>query len=45
MNIIKTFNITAELDQMLKNAKEILGCNETVILKNALLFYLRRILK
>lgn len=45
MKIRKTFNITAELDEMLKNAKEILGCNETVILKIALLFYLKRILK
>lgn len=41
----KTFNITPELDALLKEAQRILDCTEANILKNALLLYLRQILK
>lgn len=43
--IRKTFNITKELDLLLKEAQKILDCTEANIIKNALLFYLKQILK
>lgn len=45
MKIKKIFDITQELDEMLKEATKILNCKETVIFKSALLMYLRKILK
>jgi hypothetical protein len=41
----KTFNITNELDEMLKEAQKILDCTEASIIKNALLLYLKQITK
>lgn len=41
----KTFNITDELDALLKEARKMLDCTEANIIKNALLLYLRKILK
>jgi len=41
----KTFNISKELDLMLKEAQKILDCTEASIIKNALLFYLKHILR
>ena len=40
----KIVNISDEMDLLLKEASKILECTETSIIKNALLFYLRRIL-
>ena len=45
MKVRKTFNISEKLDKMLKEATEILDCKETIILKSALLMYLRKLLK
>ena len=42
--IKKILNITPELNDLLKEAQIILGCTESNIIKNALLFYLRNIL-
>ncbi len=43
--IRKTFNITPELDALLKEAQKILDSTEANIIKNALLFYLKQVLK
>ena len=40
----KIVNISDEMDLLLKEAIRILECTETSIIKNALLFYLRKIL-
>lgn len=41
MEIRKTFKISKELDDMLKEAQKILMCTESSIIKNALFVYLK----